>query len=384
VQVAIFAPGFPPWSIGGEEYYVYYQARELTKLGHDVCVIAGGPADFAYKAPSTSINLRLVKPILVGNSFVRYAFISTRFLFSYLRLKTKPHVIHGHDPYGEGLAAVVAGKILHVPVVITWHAAELIEKRAHFSILGNALRKITLRYTTRVIVNSDFFKRLVANSVGDHKLNAKISVVSPGVDTNEFDPRKAEKPVQTDSGTCNDSVVLAVCRLEKIKGLDVLIGSAPSVLKSFPQAKFVIVGSGSERRSLEELSEKLNVRRQVVFAGNVPRTSLPDYYSNSDVFVIPTRGEGFGMAFLEAWSSGKPIIVTPHAPEIAKLVRTYGGGLIVSDEAESLSQAIIKLLSDERLRSSMGKTGRHVAVSKYSWKHTVQANLQVYAELQRT
>jgi glycosyltransferase involved in cell wall biosynthesis len=325
-----------------------------------------------------------VKPILVGNSFVRYAFISTRFLFSYLRLKTKPHVIHGHDPYGEGLAAVVAGKILHVPVVITWHAAELIEKRAHFSILGNALRKITLRYTTRVIVNSDFFKRLVANSVGDHKLNAKISVVSPGVDTNEFDPRKAEKPVQTDSGTCNDSVVLAVCRLEKIKGLDVLIGSAPSVLKSFPQAKFVIVGSGSERRSLEELSEKLNVRRQVVFAGNVPRTSLPDYYSNSDVFVIPTRGEGFGMAFLEAWSSGKPIIVTPHAPEIAKLVRTYGGGLIVSDEAESLSQAIIKLLSDERLRSSMGKTGRHVAVSKYSWKHTVQANLQVYAELQRT
>jgi glycosyltransferase involved in cell wall biosynthesis len=90
------------------------------------------------------------------------------------------------------------------------------------------------------------------------------------------------------------------------------------------------------------------------------------------------------MAFLEAWSSGKPIIVTPHAPEIAKLVRTYGGGLIVSDEAESLSQAIIKLLSDERLRSSMGKTGRHVAVSKYSWKHTVQANLQVYAELQRT
>ena len=382
MQIAIFSPGFPPEAVGGEEYYAYYQAKELARMGHNVTVVANGSKEVDREnAFSGTFRVHFVEPAIVKNSALRYAFVTAKFVFSFLRLKMRPNLIHGHDPYGEGLAAVLAGKILNVPVVITWHAAELMETRAHFSIVGNICRLLTLRGACRIIVNSAFFKRLIIGFIGDSGLCTKTRVVSPGVDTDEFSLKSDVSDFRRGLGAQNDLIVLAVCRLEKIKGLSKLICSVPSVLASFPNTKFVIVGSGNERESLEELSKKLHVTDHVTFTGNVQRTFLPYFYSACDVFVIPTQGEGFGMAFLEAWSCGKPIIVTRHAPEIMKLVRAHGGGLVVGDSSLVLSDAIAKLLSSNALRHEMGKIGRYIAESEYSWKKTALANVQVYMEL---
>jgi glycosyltransferase involved in cell wall biosynthesis len=304
-----------------------------------------------------------------------------KFVLSFLRLKKRPDLIHGHDPYGEGLAAVMAGKILNVPVVITWHAAELMDPKAHFSIVGKACRLLALKGAYRVIVNSEFFRKLVTGFIGDSGLYAKTRVVSPGVDKDEFNPRNDLDNFRNGLGAQNDYIVLSVCRLEKIKGLHILIRSIPSVLASFPNTKFVIVGSGNEREPLEELSRNLHVTNHVAFTGSIQRTVLPQFYSACDVFVVPTQGEGFGMAFLEAWSCSKPVVVTRHAPEIAKLVRAYGGGLVVGDDPDVLSNALVKLLSNNALRQEMGRAGRYIAESKYSWKKTALANIQVYREL---
>lgn len=386
MQIAIFSPGFPPGAIGGEEYYAYYQAKEFAQMGHAVLVIANGRKEVDREnAFSGAFRVHFVEPTMVSararNSALRYAFVAAKFVFSFLRLKARPNVIHGHDPYGEGLAAVLAGKILNVPVVITWHAAELMETKAHFSIVGDTCRLLVLRGASRIIVNSEFFKKLVIGFIGDSSLCAKTRVVFPGVDKDEFKLKNDVNDLRSGLGARNGFIVLAVCRLEKIKGLDILIRSIPSVLESFPNTKFVIVGSGTERKSLEELSEKLHVANHVVFTGNVRRALLPYFYSACDVFVIPTLGEGFGMAFLEAWSCSKPIIVTRHAPEIAKLLGAYGGGLVVGDSSLVLSDAIVELLSNDALRNEMGRIGRFVAESKYSWKKTALANVQVYKEL---
>ena len=381
MQIAIFSPGFPPGAVGGEEYYAYYQAKELAHMGHNVTVVANGSRFDRQNAFSSMFRVYYVEPTIVRNATLRYAFVTAKFVFSFLKLRIRPDLIHGHDPYGEGLAAVLAGKILNVPVVITWHAAELMEPKAHFSIIGDICRLLALKGACRIIVNSDFFRRLVIGFIGDSALYAKTRVVSPGVDTDEFSLKNDVSDFRKGLGTENDFIVLAVCRLEKIKGLHELIRSVPSVLASFPNTKFVIVGSGSQRESLEELSKKLHVTDHVTFKGNVQRSSLPSFYSACDVFVIPTQGEGFGMAFLEAWSCGKPIIVTRHAPEIAKLVRAHGGGLVVEEGSAVLSDAIAKLLSNNALRHEMGKVGRYIAESTYSWKRTASDSVQVYREL---
>jgi glycosyltransferase involved in cell wall biosynthesis len=382
MQIAIFSPGFPPRTVGGEEYYAYYQAKELARMGHSVIVIANGSKEVDRENSSSgAIRIHFVKPTMVKYNAIRYALITARFVLSFLRLKTRPNLIHGHDPYGEGLAAVLAGKIMNVPVVITWHAAELMETKAHFSIVGDICRLLALRGACRIIVNSEFFKKLAIGFIGDLGLYAKTRVVFPGVDTDEFSLKNDVNDFRSSLGAQNDFLVLAVCRLEKIKGLDILIRSIPSVLESFPNTKVIVVGSGNERESLEELAKKLHVTEHVAFTGTIQRTFLPYFYSACDVFVIPTQGEGFGMAFLEAWSCSKPIIVTRHAPEIAKLVRVFGGGLVVGDSSLVLSNAIVKLLSNNALRYEMGRIGRYIAESKYSWKKTALANVQVYREL---
>jgi glycosyltransferase involved in cell wall biosynthesis len=381
MKIAIFSPGFPPSSIGGEEYYAYYQAKELHRMGNAVYVIANGDkTENCDELFFEAINLQLVKPTRLKTSFIRYAFVAGKFAFSFLKLKIRPNVIHAHDPYGEGLAAVLVGKILNVPVVVTWHAAELMEKKAHFSFLGNICRLVVLKSADRIIVNSNLFKKLTLNSVGYSGLNLKTRIISPGVDINEFSLKNDVGDFRYRMAGANDHIVLSVCRLEKIKGLDILLRSIPLVLESIPNVKFVIVGSGTELQFLTELSEKLHIASHICFTGNIARPLLPQYYSTCDVFVIPTRGEGFGMAYLEAWSCGKPIITTPYAPEIAKLVSTYGGGTIV-DGYRQLSSEIIRLLSYEKLRTEMGLIGRKIAESKYSWKKTVSDNLQVYKEI---
>jgi glycosyltransferase involved in cell wall biosynthesis len=381
MRIAIFSPGFPPSSIGGEEYYAYYQARELLKMGNTVYVIANGANnENSDRLVWEAINLRLVKPTKLKAAFMRYAFVAMKFSFSFFRLKIRPDVIHAHDPYGEGLAAVLVGKILNVPVVVTWHAAELMEKKAHFSFLGNICRFVVLRSAARVIVNSNLFKKLASNSVGYSGLPSKTRIISPGVDIEEFS-LKDNVGLRNSLAGENGFVILSVCRLEKIKGLDILLRSIPLVLESISKVKFVIVGSGSELQSLTELSEKLHITNNVFFAGNISRPLLSQYYSACDVFVIPTRGEGFGMAYIEAWSCTKPIITTPYAPEIAKLVGTYGGGIIVGDDPRQLSSEIVRLLSSNKLRTEMGLMGRKIVESKYSWKMTATDNLQVYNEI---
>jgi len=310
--------------------------------------------------------------------------VAGKFALAFLKLKQRPNIIHGHDPYGEGLAAVLVGKVLHVPVVITWHAAELVETTAAFSLLGNICRSFVLRNANRVIVNSDLFKRLALSSINVSSLSSKTRIISPGVDVEEFNTKDQNSKLQDAITVKKDFTVLSVCRLEKIKGLDTLLEAAPKVLKAVPNVKFILVGSGSERKHLESLCQKKGIHEQVIFVGNTPRSALPQYYSLCDLFVLPTRGEGFGMAYLEAWACGKPIVTTPYAPEIAKLVDTYGGGIVVNDNPDILADEIVGLLQNQSLRVTMGLVGRGVAAEHYSWKKTASEHLEVYRELCRT
>ena len=71
---------------------------------------------------------------------------------------------------------------------------------------------------------------------------------------------------------------------------------------------YLVVGDGDDRQRLEELAQTTGVAHAMQFAGHVPHRELPDYFRLADVFVMPSTGEGFGIAFLEAAASGLPVI----------------------------------------------------------------------------
>ncbi len=151
--------------------------------------------------------------------------------------------------------------------------------------------------------------------------------------------------------------ILSVSRLaetERAKGIDRVIEALPAV----PEAQYVVIGDGADRSRLEQLAERLGVRARVHFVGRVPAEQLTAYYRGCEVFVLPSRKEGFGIVFLEAMSAGKPCIGA-RAGGVPEVIADGVTGLLVPpDDVASLGRALLELLRDEPRRMAMGRAGR--------------------------
>jgi glycosyltransferase involved in cell wall biosynthesis len=385
MNIMIFTPGYPPWRLGGEEYYSFHQANTLIELRHNVYVIAENRRSRQkgiIKKANGCLNISLVRPPRTRHASFGHFLTMLWYIFAALEMRIQPDLILGHDTIGPGLAAVIFGKLTHTPVIVTWHGAELIKKGAYrrFSKLGNVSRKLVCVFAQGIILNSELLKNLATNVMGE-TFAPKFCVIPPGVDTSEFCPEVEASFIRREYDVSDSPLVLAVGRLEKVKGFDLLVQAIPHVRKEFPHAKFMIVGDGPQKEFLAKLAASLDVNDCLVFTGPVKRSLLPAFYVASDVFIVPSRAEGFGMVFLEAWASGKPVITTSNVPAIASLIKQRGGGLVSNGDPSDLGQALTTLLSDRDARMKMGRIGREIA-SDFSWRKMVERTLAFSRKLE--
>jgi glycosyltransferase involved in cell wall biosynthesis len=145
---------------------------------------------------------------------------------------------------------------------------------------------------------------------------------------------------------------------EKYKGADTLIAALPRVLKTAPDASLVLVGDGDDRARLEELARDLGVSHHAHFLHGLPPEQLFACYANCDVFALPSKGEGFGLVFLEAMAHAKPVIGGAHGgiPDIVEDGIT--GLLVPHGDVERLAQAVESLFNDPGRAMEMGSRGR--------------------------
>jgi glycosyltransferase involved in cell wall biosynthesis len=142
-------------------------------------------------------------------------------------------------------------------------------------------------------------------------------------------------------------VLLTVSRLaasERYKGHDRVISILPRVLERSPDVAYLVVGDGDDRQRLEELARTTGVAHAIKFAGHVSQRELPDYFRLADVFVMPSTGEGFGIAFLEAAASGLPVIGGNSDGSVDALAEGKVGTLVDPDDAAQLVGAICNAL----------------------------------------
>lgn len=163
--------------------------------------------------------------------------------------------------------------------------------------------------------------------------------------------------------------LLTVGRLlasEPGKGVDSVIRVLPELLKTVSDLFYVIVGEGDLRPELEKLAEESPARDRIFFLGKLTLKELKYCYSRCDVFVMPSRQEGFGLVFLEAMALGKPVIAgcMGGATEIVKNGVT--GFLVVPGDLKMLALHLSRLLADDALREQMGGAGRKRVTETYS------------------
>ncbi|HEX4380111.1 MAG TPA: glycosyltransferase family 4 protein, partial [Candidatus Acidoferrum sp.] len=164
-------------------------------------------------------------------------------------------------------------------------------------------------------------------------------------------------PVNFPSGR----VILTVGRWqanERYKGMDTLITALPRLLQNWPDLQLVAVGDGDDRDWLEQMSKGSGVQGHVHFYTGLTYAELSACYSACEIFALPSRGEGFGLVYLEAMARGKPVIGGAHggAPEVIDDGKT--GYLVQHGDVPQLATSIGTLLSDPALGREMGARGR--------------------------
>ncbi len=219
---------------------------------------------------------------------------------------------------------------------------------------------------------------------GGARLRAKATVIPNGVDTEHFCPEVDGSGVRRELGIGGEQpLVLMVGVLARRKGHDVLIKAAPGILAAFPAARIVIAGGAPEgsdegyEGELKRLCAELGVEDAVCLAGR--REDIPQLLAACDVFVLPSRREGFPGAVLEAMASARPVVVTP--PAAAGVADGVTGCVVPVDDEDGLAGAVVRLLGDPEGARQMGAEGRREAVAHHGVERMVRRYEQVYGQL---
>jgi glycosyltransferase involved in cell wall biosynthesis len=211
-------------------------------------------------------------------------------------------------------------------------------------------------------------------NVPDHK----TSVIYNGINYNNYDgwidPAAVRR--QYDIGPL-DPTVLFVGRMVYQKGPDVLVESIPYILKYYNNAKFVFVGDGEMRASVEDKARHMGVGHACRFLGYHSGWKLADLYKASDVVCIPSRNEPFGIVILEAWSSGKPVVASMYGGP-GEIVWHDVNGLKIYPNPDSIAWGIGTLFADFEHARWMGRNGRIAVESAFSWDIVADQVLGVY------
>jgi glycosyltransferase involved in cell wall biosynthesis len=206
----------------------------------------------------------------------------------------------------------------------------------------------------------------------------KVSVVYNGVEPHHFDgwidPGQVRVGYQIGP---MDPMVLFVGRMVEQKGPDLLIEAVPSILQFYPETKFVLAGDGEMRQAVEHRAHELNVSHATRFVGFKKGWDLVDLYRACDVVCVPSRNEPFGIVVLEAWSAGKPVVVSNHGGP-NEYVWHEVNGLKVYPNSDSVAWGLGTLfLNFERARW-MGRNGRIAVEEAFNWNTVGDQVLSVY------
>jgi len=222
-------------------------------------------------------------------------------------------LIDGHYIYPDGFAAVLLGKALKKPVVLSARGSD-INQFTRFKSIKPMLR-YALNHADHVISVCDALKQeMVDLGIND----AKISVISNGVDSNQFYPVDKNKARKKLALPHNKKIILSVGSLIPRKGFHVILDSLPRLLQENTNIHFYIIGEGPFRSSLERQIEALNLTQHVTLVGERPNSELKIWYSAANVFCLASSREGWANVIMESLSCGTPVVATNvwGAPEI--------------------------------------------------------------------
>jgi glycosyltransferase involved in cell wall biosynthesis len=230
-------------------------------------------------------------------------------------------------------------------------------------------------FATKIIAVSESVRNFI---IQWHRIKpARVVTLYNGIDINKYNGNNKEQNLLHEFNLQKNFVIIGfIGRLEEVKGLDYLLEAATVIVKKNKEARFLIVGEGSQKRFLQQKAQDLGIGKYIIFPGF--REDVDEILAAIDILVMPSISEAFPTAILEAMASKKPVIATTvgGVPEI--VVNRETGILIPAKNIESLANAIIDLMQSSEKRSVMGLKGRERVAEHFSIERMVENYENLY------
>jgi len=190
----------------------------------------------------------------------------------------------------------------------------------------------------------------------------RMHIIHCGIDPTLFEP-------VSHHGTGNR--LLYVGRLAAVKGLPILLESLAKLVSSYPDLELTVVGDGSDREMLEDLTDSLSLRSHVKFVGYQSQTEVRQRLQQTDAFVMASFAEGVPVVLMEAMAAGVPVVATQIAGVSELVEHEVNGYLVPAGDVETLADRVGQLVQSAEMRSRFGTAGRAKVTAEFNIKTEV-------------
>lgn len=400
-------PEFGKPDTGGQVVYVLELSKCLARMGYHVDILT---RRFERQPATETVapRVRVLRFPCGGNEFLPKETLWESIpewvenALAHIQAKQLKYTLINSHYWDAGLAGGMLAQQLRVPHFHTPHSIgawkrdnmdgspEELEGKYNFR---TRIREEKVIYDEADLVVATTPAQRDILVAGDYDTPAeKIAVIPPGYDDRRFFPvsrgtRRALKQELDLEGP----VVLALGRIAKNKGYDLLIRSMPPVFSRVPEARLVLAIGSTEPSpqevaavdELRSIAGELGIAERVVFRDYIPDEWLADYYRAADVFALSSRYEPFGMTAVEAMACGTPTVITTEGGLWEQVV--WGGEALYANpfDPEAFGHMIAAVLQHREVADRLAKHGSQKARARFTWTGIAQQLLRLLDSDQR-
>jgi len=383
MRIAFFTNCYKPL-VNGVVTSIVSLKEAYERKGHETYVFApqvDGYIDqeknvFRYR--SINLTKKVKYPIAIPLSFRAKKVIS----------EFNPDIIHIHHPFVLSSPAIMYGKKLGIPKILTLHTQY--ERYAYY--IAPIPEKLTQEAIKRIIFNLAYKIDCITTPSGSMKeliksygIKNRIEVIPNAIDLDPFrqkDELKCSEIRKRYNLKEDDKIILYVGRVAQEKSIDKIIEAlAITKRKGISNVRLLIVGGGPAIEELKNLVRSLQIEEQVIFTGEVKNEEIRHYYKIAYLFTIASTTETFGIVIIEALASGIPVLAV-KAPGAVDILTDGLDGLLVDNDndIEKFANALDKIIREPELRERLSQ-GALKTSERYSIDIVSERMLNLYREV---
>jgi len=376
---------FPPRIVGGIARHCFGLSKALVKKNYDVHVVTlefpGAPVFEEIEG----VKVHRVKIELGHPNFITWTFIFNHFmekLVAILNREIEFDVIHIHD-WLTAPVGIASKYYSNKPLISTVHSIEIGRAQglnSPDSLLIDGLEWWMTYEAAKVISCSSSMKWELENHF--HLPSEKIIVIPNAVDISKYERKVDREAVKRRYGIePHEKVVLFIGRLVPQKGVEYLLRAIPLILQRYRDVKFVIAGDGWSKDYLEEEARSTGSQDKIRFLGFISDSELTELTISSDVLVVPSVYEPFGIVALEGMAAGVPVVAA-NVGGLAEIIEHDRTGVLVYPRnPESIAWGVSRVLLDSGYARWLVQNARRKVQEEYSWEAIAQRTIEVYEEV---